>query len=55
MRLGKYELHEVISKGGFGAIYLASELSLECEVIFKVKINNLRGLYAASTGRNIRR
>jgi len=31
MRLGKYELHEVLGKGGFGVVYRATDLSLERE------------------------
>ena len=36
INLGKYELHEVIGKGGFGTVYRAVDLSLEREVAVKI-------------------
>lgn len=35
MQLGKYELHEVLGKGGFGTVYRATDRSLDREVAFK--------------------
>ena len=36
MRLGKYELHEIIGKGGFGTVYRAIDLTLQRPVAVKV-------------------
>lgn len=35
MQLGKYELHEILGKGGFGTVYRATDRSLDREVAFK--------------------
>ena len=34
--IGKYELHEILGKGGFGTVYRATDRSLEREVAVKV-------------------
>ena len=36
IKLGKYELHEEIGRGGFGTVYRATDTALQREVALKV-------------------